>query len=71
MDFCDDSGGAPFTSSVISPVGGGSDPTTMAWGARRINLSMSDVRQTIQEGRASGPIRIWNIEGNPQIGPNN
>ena len=55
-------GGAPtFTSSVIAS--GGSMPSTMGWGAQRINLSIRDVQQTILEGRLAGT-GVWNIEGN-------
>jgi hypothetical protein len=69
MDFCGNNG-QPFVSSVISSQGGGSDPTTRGWGALKLNLSMVDVQATIQEGRVVGT-GIWDIDGNPQIAPNN
>jgi hypothetical protein len=70
MDFCGVSDGGDgstpsFTSSVISS--GGSDPTTAGWGARRLNLTMADVQETIQEGRAMG-FGVWNILGNTTAG---
>jgi hypothetical protein len=69
MDFCSSNSGS-FVSSVISSAGGGSDPDVIGWHAQKINLSMSDVQQTIQEGRMVGT-GIWDIDGNPQIGENN
>ena len=32
-------------------------------GARRLNLSIQDVQQSIQEGRAAGNIKVFNISG--------
>jgi hypothetical protein len=69
MDFCGNNDGQPFVSSVISSQGGGSDPTTRGWGALKINLSMSDVQDTIQEGRLVGT-GIWDVDGNPMIPKN-
>lgn len=70
MDFCGNGNGGGFVSSVISSAGGGSDPVTTGWGAQKINLSMTDVQATIQEGRMVGT-GVWDIDGNPQIPRNN
>jgi hypothetical protein len=70
MDFCDN--GSGFVSSVISSSGGGgSDPDITKWGARRLNLSMTDVQQTIAEGRLENPGVAWDIDGNKMLRMNN
>jgi hypothetical protein len=70
--FCDNSGNGFQSSAVQSSAiqSGGSDPSVIRWGARRLNLSIADVQQTIQEGRMVGT-GIWNIDGNTQIHLNN
>ena len=69
MDFCNNGSGG-FTSSLISSSGGGSDPDVTKWGARRLNLSIYDIQQTIQEGRLQGA-GVWDIDGNKMIRMNN
>jgi hypothetical protein len=70
MDFCND-GSGPGSSGFVSSVlgSGGQDPSIGGWGAQRVNLSMADVQQTIQEGRLIGT-GIWGIDGNPMIAQN-
>ena len=68
MDFCQGSDGSTFQSSALSS--GGQDPTTINWGARRLNLSPADVQQTIYEGRLTGT-GIWDIDGNKALHMNN
>jgi hypothetical protein len=48
-------GGTGFGQSTIGPA---------AFGAKRINLSMADVQQTIAEGRARGikPFNLYNSD---------
>ncbi len=48
----------------LSTSGGGNEVDVTKWGARRINLTISDVQQTIQEGIAHGRIVPYNISGN-------
>jgi hypothetical protein len=70
MDFCNNGSGG-FSSSVISSSGGGSDPDVTRWGAIRLNLSIADIQQTIQEGRMQGT-GAWDIDGNKMLpGVNN
>jgi hypothetical protein len=57
-----DDSGAPIVQSLTS-VNGGADLDITKWGARRLNLCMYDVQQTIQEGLANGIIP-FNISGN-------
>lgn len=59
--------GQPFTfpANTVGPFGGGTEggtPGTPIFPAKRINLSMVDVQQSIQEGRASGikPFNLFN-----------
>jgi hypothetical protein len=70
MAFCDNTGNQQFQSSVISSGGGGSDPSVQGWKAQKINLTFSDVQDTIQEGRAMGT-GVWNVLGNTGIRMNN
>lgn len=71
MDFCED-GSQGFVSSVINSAGGGgSDPDITKWGARRLNLSMADVQQTIAEGKIENPGVAWDIDGNKMLRMNN
>ncbi len=35
--------------------------------AKRLNLSIYDVQQTIQEGRAEGNIKLFNISGSTDM----
>lgn len=61
---CDlDSSGAPIVQNLSVGGGGNIDVDVTKWGARRLNLCMYDVQQTIQEGLANG-IVPFNISGN-------
>jgi hypothetical protein len=58
------SDGSPNIISAPDISGGGSDVDITKWQAQRLNLSIQDVMQTIQEGRMSGAVAILNIGGN-------
>jgi hypothetical protein len=60
---CTDESGNSTAIPLVSQAGGNELDITK-WGARRINLTISDVQQTIQEGTANGPIVPFNILGN-------
>lgn len=60
----------PDMIQVQSLGSGGQDVDVTRWGARRINLCIFDVQQTIQEGIAAGPIPPFNISGANQTYPN-
>ena len=54
-----------FEANTVGQGGSGVGASTVgpnAFGAQRINLSMKDVQQTIQEGRAAGikPFNLYN-----------
>jgi hypothetical protein len=52
-----------FEANTLTDGGSGvGTPSVQAFGAQRINLSMADVQQTIQEGRAQGikPFNLYN-----------
>jgi hypothetical protein len=71
MDFCNNSGGGFISSVINSSGGGGSDPDVTKWGAKRLNLSMADVQQTIAEGKIENPGVAWDIDGNKMLRMNN
>lgn len=58
----DDSGNSLAQPLALSG-SGGTEVDVTKWGARRLNLCMADVQQTIQEGLAHGIIP-FNISGN-------
>lgn len=65
--ICPNPNGGPPT--VVDMATSGSDSAGNvqsqfpALNARRINLCIQDVQQTIAEGRASGQIKLFNISG--------
>lgn len=65
-----DENGDPNIVNIQSLGSGGQDVDVTRWGARRINLCIYDVQETIKEGIAAGPIPVFNISGANQTYPN-
>jgi hypothetical protein len=68
MDFCQNPDGSTFVSSTLAS--GGQEPSVTGWGALKLNLSIVDVMNTVQEGRMAGT-GIWDIDGNKALFMNN
>lgn len=60
---CGNGNTIPIQTASSSAGSGSSDPLVPHMGAQKINLSIMDVQQTIQEGRASGKTKPFNISG--------
>lgn len=59
----DPTGGSIDINGIGSTGSGIVQPNLPNMGAKKLNLCIYDVQQTIQEGRASGNIRPFNISG--------
>lgn len=58
--------GTPGQVLDLNSVGGGANAAVSnnpTMGAKKLNLCIYDVQQTIQEGRAAGNIKLFNISG--------